>query len=313
VFGLRYHVASLAGVFVALAVGILLGVALSGKVSDAEESFQRSRIAELERQLDEEVGSAEERADAAVRRGAATEELFARAYPALMDRRLEGANVAVLFLGPVDGSVRSAVERTLADAGGGQPLRVVGLDVPLNGADLQAALEGDELLASYARGEDDFSALGRELGRELVEGAETPLWDALSIRLVEERSGATFLPADAAVVVGTWLPPEEEADGDAESSAATRATTSLFEGLVRGLEDTGVPVVGVAEEGAPAELLAFYRDQGISSVDDVDVPAGRLALALLLAGAEPGHYGAGDNASDGVVPPIEPLADAEGE
>src|SRR5262245_16405726 len=33
-FGLRYHVASLAAVFVALAVGILLGVAVSGKVTD---------------------------------------------------------------------------------------------------------------------------------------------------------------------------------------------------------------------------------------------------------------------------------------
>ncbi|HSK15422.1 MAG TPA: copper transporter [Gaiellaceae bacterium] len=311
-FGLRYHVASLAAVFVALAVGILLGVALSGKVSDAEESFERNRIAELERRLDEDVQGAEERADAAVRRGAATEELFARAYPALMDSRLEGRSVAVLFLGPVDGSMRAAVERTLADAGGIAPLRVVGLDVPVDGSDLHAALEGDEALAAYARGEDDFSALGRELGRELVEGGETPLWDSLATRLVEERSGTTSLPVDGAVVVGTWAPPEDVADGGDEAAAEVRATTSLLEALVRGLDGTGVPVVGVAETSAAPELIDFYREQGISSVDDVDAPSGRLALALLLAGAEPGNYGV-DEGSDGVVPPIEPLPAPEGD
>jgi hypothetical protein len=58
-------------------------------------------------------------------------------------------------------------------------------------------------------------------------------------------------------------------------------------------------------------MIEFYRDQGISSVDDVDEPAGRLALALLLGGAEPGHYGLAEEA-DGIVPPFDPSTD-EGE
>ena len=58
-----------------------------------------------------------------------------------------------------------------------------------------------------------------------------------------------------------------------------------------------MPVVGAAaSEDDPAAVLDAYRDQGISSVDDIDVSAGRLALALLLAGAEPGHYGFSDGA-----------------
>ena len=43
---------------------------------------------------------------------------------------------------------------------------------------------------------------------------------------------------------------------------------------------------------------------GLSTVGSVDDEAGRLALVLLLAGAEPGHYGIGDSGTDGVVPPI---------
>ena len=48
-FDLRYHVASLAAVFVALLVGILVGVGLSGRgfVNDAERANLNSQIADL--------------------------------------------------------------------------------------------------------------------------------------------------------------------------------------------------------------------------------------------------------------------------
>ena len=42
----------------------------------------------------------------------------------------------------------------------------------------------------------------------------------------------------------------------------------------------------------------------------MDTRAGRLALALLLAGAAPGSYGLKPTATDGVLPPTEPLVEA---
>ncbi|MGH3020903.1 MAG: copper transporter [Gaiellaceae bacterium] len=310
-FGLRYHVVSLAAVFVALAVGILLGVAISGKVTDAGEGLEEELLRDENSRLQEDVDAARAAEEAATQRGEATEQLLARAYPALMDGRLDGESVAVLFLGPTDGSLRAEVEGALADADAGAPAHVISLEVPVDGADLGAALEGDELLAAYADEDADFSDLGRELGRELVEDGDAPLWSALSSRLVEERTGNVSEPVDSAVVVVTWMPPPEEEELDEQAAADLEATTSLMDGLVGGLDAAGIPVVGVASSGAPPEVGELYRDQGISSVDDVDVQAGRLALALLLAGAEPGHYGLGDD-TDGVIPPIEPLT-VEGE
>ena len=38
-----------------------------------------------------------------------------------------------------------------------------------------------------------------------------------------------------------------------------------------------------------------------------DILEGRLALALLLSGADPGHYGLKQTASTGYLPPVEPL------
>jgi hypothetical protein len=310
-FGLRYHVVSLAAVFVALAVGILLGVAISGRVTDAGEGLEEELLRDENSRLRDDVGAARAAEEAATQRGEATEQLLARAYPALMDGRLEGESVAVLFLGPTDGSLRAEVEGALADADAGAPTHVISLEVPVDGADLGSALEGDELLAAYADEDADFSDLGRELGRELVEDGEAPLWSALSSRLVEERTGNVTDPVDSAVVVVTWMPPEEEEELDEQAADDLEATTSLMEGLVGGLDSGGIPVVGVASSGAPPDVVELYREEGISSVDDVDAQAGRLALALLLAGAEPGHYGVGDD-TDGVVPTIEPLT-AEGE
>jgi Copper transport outer membrane protein, MctB len=310
-FGLRYHVVSLAAVFVALAVGILLGVAISGKVTDAREGLEEELLRDENARLQEDVDAARAAEDAATQQGEAAEQLLARAYPALMEGRLEGQNVAVLFLGPTDGSLRAEVEGALADADAGAPTHVISLEVPVDGADLGAALEGDELLAAYADEDADFSDLGRELGRELVEDGDAPIWNALSSRLVEERTGNVSEPVDSAVVVVTWTPPPEDEELDEQDAADRDATSSLMDGLVVGLDSAGIPVVGVASSGASPEVGELYRDQGISSVDDMDVQAGRLALALLLAGAEPGHYGLGED-TDGVVPPIEPLT-TEGE
>jgi Copper transport outer membrane protein, MctB len=307
-FGLRYHVASLAAVFVALAVGILLGVAVSGKLTDFGEGAERRNLEEDVEQLEQELEAARAQAEAATAMGEGADELFARAYPALMDRRLEGQNVAVVFLGPADGSVRAEVEDTLADAAGGAPASVIALEVPVDGSELQASLEEDEVLAAYANEGGDFSDLGRELGRELVEAEETPLWDALATRLVEERSGTIANAMDSVVVVLNWTPPE---DGD-DDEAATEATASLMDGLVSGLDGSNVPVVGVADSSASQDVIDFYRERGLSSVDNVDAAEGHLALALLLAGAEPGHYGLRETAADGVVPLIEPVT-TEGE
>ena len=301
-FGLRYHVASLAAVFLALAVGILLGVAISGKVSAVGERAERDRLSNLE----QDVGEANERADAAERSGEAARELVESAYPALMANRLDDTQFALVFLGPVDGNVRSAVERTLFDAGAGGPAFMIALDIPLEPDELQSAIEGNDLLAGFADDGGDFGDLGRELGEEVIAGGDTPLWDTLQSELVQERTGAFSAEVDGAIVMYSWTPLGSEGEQeDAELASRDAATASLAEGVVAGLDASDVPVVGVSTTGQPTALTDLYREQGISSVDDVETAAGRLALALLLAGGEPGHYGIKETATDGVTPPVD--------
>ena len=297
-FDLRYHLASLAAVFIALAVGILLGVAISGKLSNADNEFAHARID----QLNEQLQQANARADIIGRRNDAAGKLLELSYPALMENRLDGKNVGVLFAGPVDGSVRSAIERTLSDAGAGEPVRLIAVDTPVDATELDAALNGDQVLAQYAEGGDDFAGLGTALGLELVEGDGTPMWSTLSSRLVEERFGTSTPALDAVVVVRSWAPPE---DPTAQEEAQARPTETLVDGLLSGLQESGIPVVGVETTTEAASAIDLYRTQGVSSVDDVETVAGKVALAFLLAGGAPGHYGVKDSASDGVAPSVD--------
>jgi copper transport outer membrane protein MctB len=297
-FDFRYHLVSLAAVFIALAVGILVGAAISGKLGDAESAFSRDRIDALSNQLNLERAKTQ----SVENRGAAASQLVEAAYPALMNGRLSGKSFAVIFVGPVKGELRSAIERTLTDAGAGSPVRLIAVDTPVDPTTLDSALKGQSELAHFAQSGGDFSALGETLGAELIQGAGTPSWSALSSELVQERTGSTSAAVDGAIVIRSWTP---ASDGSAQQKAQTQATESLLEGVLSGLDKTGLPVIGVETSTTSESAIDLYRRQGIASVDDVDTAAGRLALAILLAGGLDGHYGLKDSASDGIVPPIE--------
>jgi hypothetical protein len=300
-FDLRYHVASLAAVFIALAVGIVIGVAIAsgGGVEDTTKAVLEGDKRRLEDQLQE----AQERLASSEERQRAVNDLVERAYPAIMDGRLADAEVGVLFLGPIDPAVRSAVERTLTDAGAGAPVRVTALELPADPAALEGLIADDPTLAAFGT-EGDVEGLGRGLGREFVDGGDTPVWEAVDELIVEEGVGSSLAPLDGVVVVRSWTPPAEDAPPEEQEAAAT--TEQLLDGMLDGLEDGSVPVVGVERTGADPSSVPYFRDRGISTVNDADAVSGRVALAVLLAGGRPGAYGVGDDV-DGVAPPIEPL------
>jgi hypothetical protein len=283
-FDLRYHVASLAAVFVALVIGILVGVAMSGKVDDAEKQSLKSDVNRLEAQLD---AASEGRAKVS-REHTALRAFIKNAYPMLIADRLRGRRVAILFVGPVDAGVVQQIEQAVSDAGGPSPMRLRALKVPIDPTNLDGHLDGD--LAQYkTSGLDD---LGREFAHELVTGGDTPAWDALTSQLVEEKAGSFRRPVDGVVVARTVKP-------------QSGPTATFLSGVYAGLGDAAVPAVGVEPSGVSISAVPTWSGDGMSTVDDIDAPAGRLALALLLAGGSAGNYGLKAGADDGIVPPIE--------
>jgi hypothetical protein len=165
--------------------------------------------------------------------------------------------------------------------------------VPIDAAKVDRALDGRVELAQY-RGGGALDDLGRKLADELVAGGDTPGWDALTSLLVEEKSGSFRRAVDGVVVVRTAKPQEA-------------VTAQFLSGFYGGLADIPVPTVGVETSRVDRSAIPAWSRAGLSTVDDIEAPAGRLALALLLSGSSIGNYGLKESAGDGVVPPIETL------
>jgi copper transport outer membrane protein MctB len=282
-FDLRYHVASLAAVFLALIIGILVGVGISGPVDSAKTKFLEEQVAKYQRQLDQ----TSTRKNADKREQQAALEYIDETYPVLVRNRLRGKQVAVVYVGSYDGGTRSAVEGLLADSGA-QVLRLRALKVPIDVRQLDASLRGQPAAAGL-RGRKNVEELGRALGQELMLGGDTPLWDSLNDALVNEVDGTNKGPADGVVVVRTAEPQRG-------------ATSRFLLGLYAGLGSVAVPAVGVEQTEAKYSATRAFAAANLSSVDDVETRIGRLATVLLLAGAPSGQYGMKKSADDGALP-----------
>jgi hypothetical protein len=288
-FDLRYHVASLAAVFLALVIGILVGVGISdrGLVDRAQRGLLEQRIAKLQSDLSD----ARTKADNLAAEQRATQAFVTDTYPELMANRLRGKRIALVFLGPADGRIRASLEQALADSGASGWVRVRALKLPIDVSQIDNTLAADPALKRYV-GDARLPALGKRLGEELASGGKAPLWTTLAEQIVAERAGSEQRKADGVVVVRTA---GKQYDG----------TAAFLAGFYSGLIAAPVPVVGVETTDATQSAVRAFQRNGISSVDDVDEPIGRFALALLLSGAQAGHYGVKASAKDGVLPPLE--------
>ena len=136
-FDLRYHVASLTAVFLALVIGILVGIGISGRgfVDESERRRLNGEIAELQESLD----AADEREEEFERRQEAAEEFVSGAYPVLVNDRLAEAGVVVLVVGSPDTTL-DWVMRGLEESDG-RLLRMRALRVPLRMDEIRSTLE----------------------------------------------------------------------------------------------------------------------------------------------------------------------------
>jgi hypothetical protein len=294
-FDLRYHVVSLAAVFLALVLGVLLGVGISetGRVDDVERDSYEARIRNLERDLQ----AAAEQDVASERQRKAADTIVGETYPLLMDDRLAGVRVVTVFVGSADGNnaIRAGVRQMLADGGASGPFRFRELEVPVDAEALETELSSRSELVRFS-GPDRYDDVGAELAQELVAGGDTPLWDALSPLLVGEEAGIGTLAPDAVVVARTAEPQQAE-------------TAALLAGFYRGLAGGAVPAVGVETTESRPSAVPVYERMSLASVDAIDTDVGRLGAALVLTGAPSGNYGVKESAKDGILPtPVEPVA-----
>lgn len=287
-YSARYHAVSLIAVFLALAIGILIGAEFGG---DALTSTRKN----LEHSLTGNLQDERERADELNGKLARSDEFASRVYPALVRERLAGKRIGVVALGDLPGDTSAAIEEALGPTGA----HLVGVGVVREPVDLSGlgGVLSKTRFANIRRNEETLSEFGIGVGRQLVRGGN--LLDRVRSPLFSRASG-NFGGLDGVIVVRQT--PEEM--GPVQRTKASTLESTLMAGMT----GTRAPVVGVETSTAEPSAVSFFTGNDLSSVDDVETPAGKVATVFALLGAE-GSFGVKGSA-DRLLPDLLPPAEA---
>jgi Copper transport outer membrane protein, MctB len=315
VISLRYHIVSLVAVFLALALGIVVGstVLQEGTVSALRATSQEVRQRSEENRTE----------NLALKQEISRLQAFGTAVlPELVQDRLKGRSVVLVDTDKVDGGLRDGVRKVLEDAG-------ANVDGQITFADDRLALGSDA----------DRAAIARLLGVE--DAAPDVLRGELVEKLAARLATSTALPQEDGQRASDMLTGLQDADFLADlklsrplaagtdpfprqgsifvllGPAATATTALAPNAFLVPLADqvstqTGDPVAGGEAAAVPKQtswILALRDNRAVSrrvsGIDSADTVYGQLALVQALQGSlqqlPAGQYGTKDGAS-GLLP-----------
>ena len=308
----RYHLVSLIAVFLAVALGIVIGTtALNAPILDDLEG-QVAALATDKRELETQTKELQAQLD--------TSDAFEAAVaPTLVAGSLTGRSVVLVATGDaVPTDVVEEVTTLVGQAGGtvtGTIRLQPGYSDPATAAEVQSYVTGPglptgiTLPATDDTGQLVGSLLAQVLMRPTAPGAAAPGTAALSSVLaglralgVLEQDSPSVAPADFAVVLTAGAPAEEDAE--------QRTDTLVDLALALDAAGEGAVVAGDAASARNTGLVRVIRSDpensaAVSTVDNVQSPSGRISTVLALgreSQGTSGAYGAGEDTQP--VPPV---------
>jgi hypothetical protein len=282
-YNLRYHIASLVAVFLALAMGLLLGtiVVERGVLSDQQTTL----VTGLQKDFDQvraESAAVKKQNDALTAFGT-------QAVPRLVDGALAGH--VVLVIGSPDSGETVANVTSDVRAAGGTAAVVTFTGAGLSLADNGVAAAAGKVLGVTAASVDE-TAVVNALAREW-----TTAGDPRALTKAMTAAGGLKLTGLAAQTVVDSVVVSAPFNGTPDPAAFALASAVA----------TGSgPVAGVESTLHPDGTAAAAKAAGLSGVDDVDSPIGSVSLVWVLAGRATGLFGAGTGVDAAFPTPLFP-------
>ncbi len=274
---LKYYIILLIGIFLALGLGILIGVTLEN--NNVLENQQELIIRQIESEFEALRNEADmlkkslavlEKQKAEV--DSACEYLFSR----LIEDRLHGLNVSIINFG------QDTISTDLI-----QLLKLAGASVESSitvRADLYARQDLSTALETFLQdgqddvGRNDFhSIVADELVLSLIEGAFTPLSARLKEMHLIQASSNLKQSSDVVIL-----------NGNGRNNRVGPSQESSFDiVLIQTALNMGLPVVAVEPSSVEDSAISEYEELGVSTVRGIDTIYGKLALISILEANRP--------------------------
>jgi len=274
---LKYYVILLIGIFLALGLGILIGITLEN--NNVLENQQELII----RQIESEFESLRNEAAMLKKSLAVLEEQKAQAestseylFSRLIEDRLQGLKVSIISFG--QDTISPDLIQLLRSAGA-----TVGSNITVR-ANLYARQDLGTALVTFLQNDGDdmgrndlHSIVADALVSSLIEGTFTPL----SLRLKEMRliqaSGDIEQSCDVIIL----------SSNGKDAQAQFSEENGLDVVLIQTALNMGLPVVAVEPSSVEKSAVSEYEELGVSTVRDVDTLYGKLALISILEANRP--------------------------
>jgi hypothetical protein len=294
VIDFRYHLVSIVSIFLALAVGIVLGA------GPLKEDLGNTLTSEV-KNLRTDKAALRTELDAADKATKARDDFTEASNRSLLAGRLTDTTVSVIVLPGADQGVVKSTSATLAAAGAkiGSTVTVQDAWVDPDKATFRATL-GSNLASGVGVPVDEGGSdvINAVLARSVLtkagstaQGARATLESLRTGELV--KYSGTVVPSTVAVVVGGPVA------GNSADDRTNRATALAK--LAGALDDAGAGAVLVAPSLDPkatnaASVVTTARADGdlakqLSTVDDVDLPMGQASVVFGLLEQEAGRAG----------------------
>ncbi len=275
IIDLKYHIATLVAVFLALGLGIFIGNTLLG--SDAVLEQQQQIADSLERQLEEiraENKIIEDRANRLELECGAQKTFAREVFPLLVNERIMGKNLAIIETNPY--GFPEGLAETLRVAGA----KVVSSTTILNGLELGENRE--QILSELGIGDMKTSEIEKYIAGQVAQGIHKgnnmAVLNYLSQNNLIEMQGDYGIALDGVIIIGGCNAEEEN------------KFKIIDIPMIDYFKNNMITVYGVEESSMKCSYMAAYQDKRISTVDNIDTIPGQLALVLLIEG-KTGHYG----------------------
>jgi len=275
---IRYHIASIIAVFLALGLGVLIGSTIVG--NDVLVEQQSKMIDRLDKEfyvLRERESELEANNEFKTRLITNYENFSQALLPLLVSDRLSGYKIAVVVSG--DSDIPAGMINALSIAGAEIVSKTVVLsNMKLDNQELQEQIRNYYNITENKAPEDLRSKIAADVAGVINNNGNTQIVGFLQEKELVKFSGDNKMPVNSVIIVGG----SENPDYNFAASFDQALTESLIASRLK--------VYGVESSIIENSFMTEYQKNNISTVDDVDLSPGQISLVFAMEG-EAGHYG----------------------
>lgn len=290
----RYHLTALVAVFLALGLGMLIGITLIGSPSPESQMRELLSLQQNFEDIRKQHDALRDETDDLKTRLKRSDAVFRDILPVYAGRRLSGDSVAIILTGEIeDTAFLPALVDTLKQAGADivNTTRLSDDWLPTDPADRGRVLNALGVVDQDARDAEVAAAVGRAIGNGRAVALLSAARAASGLRL----EGDYARSADGVLLI-TGTRTEER-------RMAARVALTPEAGLLAGLGETPARIV-LTETAGPETLttIPYWMRDVKATVDNIDMASGQYSAVWTLAGRN-GRFGL-KNAAERPIPKL---------